>query len=277
MTITDDTPTHRQKVAVCGSVGTGKSSLLYAILGEISKTLGTVGVFGSIAYVIQTSWIQSRTIQDNISNGKPMERSKYEKSIKACALDKDIEAFNHGDLTKIGQRGLNMSGVHKQRIQLARAVYNDVDIYLLDDPSSALYADTTTTLFNKKTIILITHEVEFLSSIDNILVMKDDKVTQSGNYEELLMAGTAFEELVKAHKDAITADIGQILIDKYQLKTTIMNLPHLLDSLVSDEGENWSAGQRQLFCLGRVLLRRNKILVLDEATASIDSATDTIL
>ncbi|XP_071742425.1 ABC transporter C family member 8-like isoform X2 [Rutidosis leptorrhynchoides] len=200
-----------QKVAVCGSVGTGKSSILYALLGELSKTSGSVGIFRSIAYVSQTSWIQSGTIQDNILYGKPMERSKYEKAIKACALDKDIEAFEHGDLTEIGQRGLNMSGGQKQRIQLARAVYNDADIYLLDDPFSAVDAHTAATLFNdcvmscleKKTVILVTHQVEFLSSVDNILVMQDGQVTQSGKYDDLLMAGTAFEQLVNAHKDAI--------------------------------------------------------------------------
>ncbi|GJZ60672.1 multidrug resistance-associated protein 6 [Tanacetum coccineum] len=88
-----------QKVAVCGSVGSGKSSMLYAILGEISRTSGTVDVFGSIGYVSQRSWIQSGTLQDNILYGKPMNRIMYEKAIKACALDKDIEAFKHGDLT----------------------------------------------------------------------------------------------------------------------------------------------------------------------------------
>ncbi|XP_071733498.1 ABC transporter C family member 8-like [Rutidosis leptorrhynchoides] len=200
-----------EKVAVCGSVGAGKSSLLYALLGEMSKTSGTVGVFGSIDYVSQTSWIQSGTIQDNILFGKPMDRSKYEKAIKACALDKDIEVFKHGDLTEIGQRGLNMSGGQKQRIQLARAVYNDADIYLLDDPFSAVDAHTAATLFNdcvmtcleKKTVILVTHQVEFLSSVDNILVMQGGQITQSGNYEDLLMAGTTFEQLVNAHKDSV--------------------------------------------------------------------------
>nr|XP_043635509.1 ABC transporter C family member 8-like isoform X2 [Erigeron canadensis] len=201
-----------QKVAVCGSVGAGKSSMLYALLGEISKTSGTVDIFGSIAYVSQTSWIQSGTVQDNILYGKPMDRTKYEMAIKACALDKDIETFNHGDLTEIGQRGLNMSGGQKQRIQLARALYNDADIYLLDDPFSAVDAHTAATLFNdcvmscleSKTVILVTHQVEFLSSVDNILVMQDGQVTQSGSYKDLLMAGTAFEQLVNAHKDAIT-------------------------------------------------------------------------
>ncbi|KAJ0603422.1 putative ABC-type xenobiotic transporter [Helianthus annuus] len=172
-----------QKIAVCGSIGAGKSSVLYAILGEISKTSGTVDVFGSIAYVSQTSWIQSGTIQDNILYGKPMVRDKYEKAIKACALDKDIMAFEHGDLTEIGQRGINMSGGQKQRIQLARAVYNGADIYLLDDPFSAVDAHTATSLFN---------------------VMQDGQVTQTGNYEDLLMEGTAFEKLVNAHKDSIT-------------------------------------------------------------------------
>ncbi|XP_076902409.1 ABC transporter C family member 8-like [Bidens hawaiensis] len=201
-----------QKVAVCGSVGAGKSSLLYSVLGEISKASGTVGVFGSIAYVSQTSWIQSGTIQDNILYGKPMDRSRYEKAIKACALDKDIETFDHGDLTEIGQRGLNLSGGQKQRVQLARAVYNDADIYLLDDPFSAVDAHTAATLFNDcvmdclegKTVILVTHQVEFLSSVDNILVMQDGQITQSGSYEDILMAGTAFEQLVNAHKEAIT-------------------------------------------------------------------------
>ncbi|XWS18872.1 hypothetical protein CRYUN_Cryun32bG0082200 [Craigia yunnanensis] len=201
-----------QKIAVCGPVGAGKSSILYAMLGEIPKLSGTVHVFGSIAYVSQTSWIQSGTIRDNILYGKPMDADKYEKAIKACALDKDINSFDHGDLTEIGQRGLNMSGGQKQRIQLARAVYNDADIYLLDDPFSAVDAHTAAVLFNdcvmtalkKKTVILVTHQVEFLSEVDKILVMEGGKITQSGSYEELLMAGTAFEQLVNAHRDAIT-------------------------------------------------------------------------
>ncbi|XP_037493238.1 ABC transporter C family member 8 [Jatropha curcas] len=205
-----------QKIAVCGPVGAGKSSLLSAILGEVPKISGNVDVFGSIAYVSQTSWIQSGTIRDNILHGKPMDQAKYEKAIRACALDKDINNFNHGDLTEIGQRGLNMSGGQKQRIQLARAVYSDADIYLLDDPFSAVDAHTAATLFNdcvmtaleNKTVVLVTHQIEFLSSVDRILVMEAGQITQSGNYEELSMAGTAFEQLVNAHKDSVTA-MGQ--------------------------------------------------------------------
>ncbi|MCH99944.1 multidrug resistance ABC transporter family protein [Trifolium medium] len=109
-----------------------------------------------------------------------MDTARYEKAIKACALDKDISDFSHGDLTEIGQRGINMSGGQKQRIQLARSVYYDADIYLLDDPFSAVDAHTAAILFNdcvmtalrKKTVILVTHQVEFLSQVDSILVEK---------------------------------------------------------------------------------------------------------
>ncbi|WJX92056.1 hypothetical protein P8452_73749 [Trifolium repens] len=144
------------------------------------------------------------TVRDNILFGKPTDRTRYEKAIKACALDKDISDFRHGDLTEIGQRGINMSGGQKQRIQLARAVYNDADIYLLDDPFSAVDAHTAAILFSdcvmtalrEKTVILVTHQVEFLSDVDSILVMEGGKVIQSGSYENLLTAGTAFDLLI---------------------------------------------------------------------------------
>ncbi|CAJ1950983.1 unnamed protein product [Sphenostylis stenocarpa] len=190
-----------EKVAVCGPVGAGKSSLLYAVLGEIPKISGSVRFYPKYG-----------TVRDNILFGKPMEKTRYASAIKVCALDKDINDFSHGDLTEIGQRGINMSGGQKQRIQLARAVYNDADIYLLDDPFSAVDAHTAAILFNdcvmtalrEKTVILVTHQVEFLSEVDTILVMEGGKVTQSGNYESLLAAETAFEQLVNAHKEAIT-------------------------------------------------------------------------
>ncbi|CAN6707296.1 unnamed protein product [Malus baccata var. baccata] len=188
-----------QKVAVCGPVGAGKSSLLYAILGEMPKISGTVDVFGTIAYVSQTAWIQSGTVRDNILYGRPMDKNKYD-AIKACSLDKDIDSFNHGDLIEITERGLNMSGGQKQRIQLARAVYSDTDIYLLDDPFSAVDAHTGATLFHecimatlaKKIVILVTHQVESSQKLIKLY------------YESLLTAGTAFEQLVHAHRDTVT-------------------------------------------------------------------------
>ncbi|KAG0500429.1 hypothetical protein HPP92_000501 [Vanilla planifolia] len=200
------------KIAVCGAVGAGKSSLLYALLGEIPKISGSVNVYGSIAYVSQTSWIQSGTLRENILYGKPMNKISYQSAIRCCALDKDIANFDHGDLTEIGQRGLNMSGGQKQRIQLARAVYNDADIYILDDPFSAVDAHTASILFHdcimtalqNKTVILVTHQVEFLPRTDSILVMEGGKIVQAGSYEQLLKSGTSFEQLVNAHQSSFT-------------------------------------------------------------------------
>ncbi|KAJ6415970.1 hypothetical protein OIU84_004712 [Salix udensis] len=159
-----------QKIAVCGPVGAGKSSLLYAILGEIPKLSEIVGVMGSIAYVSQTSWIQSGTVRDNILYGRPMDEAKYEKAIKACALDKDINSFRAVDA----------------------------------HTASTLFNDCVMTALEKKTVILVTHQLEFLAAVDRILVMESGKITQSGSYEELLIAGTAFEQLINAHKDSIT-------------------------------------------------------------------------
>nr|QTX16888.1 ABCC8 [Echinochloa colona] len=165
-----------------------------------------------VAYVSQNSWIQSGTVRANILFGKPFNKELYEKAIKSCALDKDIENFDHGDLTEIGQRGLNMSGGQKQRIQLARAVYNDADVYLLDDPFSAVDAHTAAVLFYdcvmtalaQKTVVLVTHQVEFLTETSRILVMEGGQVSQQGKYSELLESGTAFEKLVSAHQSSIT-------------------------------------------------------------------------
>jgi ATP-binding cassette subfamily C (CFTR/MRP) protein 1 len=135
------------KVAICGMVGSGKSSLLSCILGEMPKLDGTVRVSGRKAYVPQTAWILSGNIRENILFGNTHDKEKYEKIIQACALTKDLELFANGDLTEIGERGINMSGGQKQRIQIARSVYEDADIYLFDDPFSAVDAHTGSQLF----------------------------------------------------------------------------------------------------------------------------------
>nr|XP_009385266.2 PREDICTED: putative ABC transporter C family member 15 [Musa acuminata subsp. malaccensis] len=199
------------KVAICGTVGSGKSSLLSCILGEIPKLGGSVKVSGSKAYVSQSPWILSGNVRENIVFGIPFDNEKYENIIEVCALKKDFELFANGDLTQIGERGINMSGGQKQRIQLARAVYQDADIYLLDDPFSALDAHTGTQLFKDclmgvlrdKTVLYVTHQVEFLPVADLILVMKDGKVAQAGLFNELLRQNIGFEVLVGAHSDAL--------------------------------------------------------------------------
>ncbi|KAI3460999.1 hypothetical protein Pfo_017662 [Paulownia fortunei] len=201
------------RVAVCGVVGSGKSSFLSCVLGEIPKISGEVRICGSAAYVSQSAWIQSGNIEENILFGSPMDKAKYKSVIHACSLKKDLELFSHGDQTIIGDRGINLSGGQKQRVQLARALYHDADIYLLDDPFSAVDAHTGSELFKEyiltalasKTVVFVTHQVEFLPAADLILVLKEGRIIQAGKYDELLQAGTDFNTLVSAHHEAIEA------------------------------------------------------------------------
>ncbi|KAL6841171.1 hypothetical protein ACP4OV_029140 [Aristida adscensionis] len=197
--------------AVVGMVGSGKSSLLSCIMGEMEKVSGTVRVCGSTAYVAQTAWIQNGTIQENILFGQPMHDGRYKEVIRSCCLEKDLEMMEFGDQTEIGERGINLSGGQKQRIQLARAVYQNCDIYLLDDVFSAVDAHTGSNIFKEclrstlkgKTIILVTHQVDFLHNVDNIFVMRDGMIAQSGKYDELLEAGSDFAALVSAHDSSM--------------------------------------------------------------------------
>ncbi|XP_022716766.1 ABC transporter C family member 3-like [Durio zibethinus] len=200
------------RVAVCGTVGSGKSSLLSCILGEVPKISGTLKLCGTKAYVAQLPWIQSGTIEENILFGKEMDRARYDEVLEACTLEKDLKILSFGDQTVIGERGINLSGGQKQRIQIARALYQDADIYLFDDPFSAVDAYTGSHLFKEvllgilssKTVIYVTHQVEFLPAADLILVMKDGRIAQAGKYDEILNSGTEFMELVAAHKIALS-------------------------------------------------------------------------
>ncbi|KAI4348060.1 hypothetical protein L6164_008821 [Bauhinia variegata] len=198
-----------QKVAICGEVGSGKSTLLAAILGEVPHTQGTIEVYGKFAYVSQTAWIQTGTIRDNILFGSAMDAKRYQEIIERSSLMKDLELFPNGDLTEIGERGVNLSGGQKQRIQLARAIYQNADIYLLDDPFSAVDAHTATNLFNQyvmeglrsKTVLLVTHQVDFLPAFDSVLLMSDGEILQAAHYHHLLSSSQEFQNLVSAHKE----------------------------------------------------------------------------
>ncbi|KAK0586920.1 hypothetical protein LWI29_014449 [Acer saccharum] len=197
-----------EKVAICGEVGSGKSTLLAAILGEVPNINGTVSVFGKIAYVSQTAWIQTGTIQENILFGSTMDATRYQKALTKSCLVKDLEMLPYGDLTEIGERGVNLSGGQKQRVQLARALYQDADVYLLDDPFSAVDAHTATALFNEyvmgalsgKTVLLVTHQVDFLPAFDMILLMAGGKILDAATYDKLLDSTPEFQDLVDANK-----------------------------------------------------------------------------
>ncbi|KAK2366481.1 ABC transporter C family member [Trifolium repens] len=208
-----------QKVAICGEVGSGKSTLLATILGEVPKTKGNIDVYGRFAYVSQTAWIQTGTIRDNILFGSELDDQRYQETLQRSSLVKDFELLPYGDLTEIGERGVNLSGGQKQRIQLARALYQNADIYLLDDPFSAVDAHTAKNLFNEyimeglkgKTVLLVTHQVDFLPAFDSVLLMSDGVILQAGPYNELLTSSKEFNDLVNAHKE--TAGSKQKLVD----------------------------------------------------------------
>ncbi|CAK7345831.1 unnamed protein product [Dovyalis caffra] len=202
------------KVSICGSVGSGKSSLLLSILREIPRISGRgIEVFGSTAYVPQTPWIQSGTTRDNILFGNNMNEAFYKNVIEACALQEDLERLAHKDFTVVGERGITLSGGQKQRIQLARAIYSKADVYLLDDPFSAVDAHTKAHLFkhclmgllSDKTVIYVTHQLEFLAASDLVLVMKDGRIVQSGAYKDLVVKPQGeLNRLMVAHCESLS-------------------------------------------------------------------------
>uniref|UniRef100_A0AAR2L873 ABC-type glutathione-S-conjugate transporter n=1 Tax=Pygocentrus nattereri TaxID=42514 RepID=A0AAR2L873_PYGNA len=193
-------------VAVVGHVGSGKSSLLSAMLGETERRSGSVSIKGSVAYVPQQAWIQNATLQDNILFGREKRKSWYQRVLEACALLPDLEILPAGDATEIGEKGLNLSGGQKQRVSLARAVYRKADVYLLDDPLSAVDAHVGQHIFDKvigpkgvlrdKTRVLVTHGMSFLPQADLILVLVDGEITESGSYQELLNRNGAFADFI---------------------------------------------------------------------------------
>ena len=192
--------------AVVGAVGSGKSSLLAAFLGDMKRTRGLVNVLGKIAYVPQQAWIQNSTLRGNITFGKRYNKDLYNRVVESCALAPDLEMLPGGDQTEIGEKGINLSGGQKQRISMARSVYNNGSLYLLDDPLSAVDAHVGKHIFERvigprgllrnKTRVLVTHGVSFLPEVDNILVMKDGTITESGSYEELLAQKGAFADFL---------------------------------------------------------------------------------
>ncbi|KAK9663650.1 hypothetical protein RND81_O265100 [Saponaria officinalis] len=225
-----------EKIAICGEVGSGKSTILAAILGEVPYIEGTVEVYGSIAYVSQTAWIQTGTIRENILFGSTMDEQRYQETLRRCSLVKDLELLPNRDMTQIGERGVNLSGGQKQRIQLARALYQDADIYLLDDPFSAVDAHTASSLFNdyvmealyNKTVLLVTHQVDFLPAFHCCLLMSDGEILRAGPYDELLASSPDFLDLVNAHKETAGTenmsevnDTGILNISAKEIKTKV--------------------------------------------------------
>ncbi|KAM9598634.1 multidrug resistance-associated protein 1 isoform 3-T3 [Morphnus guianensis] len=201
-------------LAVVGQVGAGKSSLLSALLGELEKTDGCMIMKDTAAYVPQQAWIQNASVEDNILFGKEMNETWFNRVIDACALQPDLESFPAGQKSEIGEKGINISGGQKQRVSLARAVYQKASIYLLDDPLSAVDAHVGQHIFehvlgpngllkDKQTRVLVTHTINILPQVDNIVFLVDGTISEIGSYQELLQRNGAFAEFLHSH---ITAE-----------------------------------------------------------------------
>ena len=189
-------------------MGAGKSSLLKSLLGELTVLEGSYKVHGSIAYVPQEAFLVNDTLRNNILFGKPYDKNKYEKVIKISQLRPDLEMLADGDMTEIGERGLNLSGGQKQRISIARAIYSDSDIYLVDDCLSALdnhvggaiLEQVFFGLLKGKTIVMSTHRHHFLDRVDQIYVLEKGEVVRGGEYEEIRETAE-FTKLVEMEKE----------------------------------------------------------------------------
>ncbi|KAF7244689.1 Multidrug resistance-associated protein 9 [Varanus komodoensis] len=230
-------------LGICGHVGSGKSSVIAAILGQMCLYKGTVAVDGTLAYVSQQPWIFHGTIRENILFGDPYEEQRYHHAIQVCSLKTDIKRLPYGDLTEVavlardatgcllprslsttrargsrgekedqepeqrgvGERGINLSGGQKQRISLARAVYANRDIYLLDDPLSAVDAHVGKRIFEdcikealrEKTRLLVTHQLQYLEFCDEIILLEDGEICESGTHTELVEADGRYAHLIQ--------------------------------------------------------------------------------
>lgn len=193
-------------VAVIGPVGSGKSSLMHAILGELPLEGGNIRINGEISYASQEPWLFSATVRQNILFGLLMDKDRYKKVVKTCALERDFQIFPNGDKTIVGERGVSLSGGQKARISLARAVYRRASVYLLDDPLSAVDAHVGRHLFDYcmrdylkgKVVILVTHQLQYLRNADQIVILKHGKVEAVGSYDSLRETGLDFAQLLAA-------------------------------------------------------------------------------
>lgn len=166
---------------VVGPVGCGKSSLLQLLLSELPVSSGKSEVFGKVSYASQEAWLFVSSVKSNILFGQPLDRQRYREVVKVCALERDFKQLLHGDRTLVGERGVSLSGGQRARINLARAVYRDADIYLFDDPLSAVDTHVAKHLFERcikdylsgKTRVLVTHQVQFLKQADVIVVLNN--------------------------------------------------------------------------------------------------------
>ncbi|XP_055476933.1 ATP-binding cassette sub-family C member 12 [Psammomys obesus] len=191
-------------LGICGNVGSGKSSLISALLGQMQLQKGVVAVNGPLAYVSQQAWIFHGNVRENILFGEKYNHQRYQHTVQVCGLQKDLNSLPYGDLTEIGERGVNLSGGQRQRISLARAVYANRQLYLLDDPLSAVDAHVGKYVFEEcikktlkgKTVVLVTHQLQFLESCDEVILLEDGEICEKGTHKELMEERGRYAKLI---------------------------------------------------------------------------------
>uniref|UniRef100_A0A8C2BVW1 ATP-binding cassette, sub-family C (CFTR/MRP), member 12 n=1 Tax=Cyprinus carpio TaxID=7962 RepID=A0A8C2BVW1_CYPCA len=191
-------------LGVCGNVGSGKTSLISSILEQMHLLSGSVSANGTLAYVSQQAWIFHGTVKDNILMGEPFDQTRYARVIHACSLKPDLAILPYGDQTEIGERGINLSGGQKQRVSLARAVYSNRDIFLLDDPLSAVDAHVGKHIFEEcikkelkgKSVILVTHQLQYLEFCDQVLLLDNGEIKEAGTHSELMKSKARYAHLI---------------------------------------------------------------------------------
>lgn len=179
--------------AIVGRVASGKSTICSAVLNETVLGSGKITLKGKVAYAAQSPWILNASLRDNILFGMPMDQEKYQRVLEACQLAIDLELLENGDMTEIGERGINLSGGQKQRVSVARAAYSDADTIILDDPLSALDPEVGRKLFEEcvvklmkgKTRLMVTNQLQFLHFCDNVIALGKGQVLEQGTFEEL--------------------------------------------------------------------------------------------
>ncbi|KAL4105868.1 hypothetical protein PRIC1_003924 [Phytophthora ramorum] len=196
--------------AIVGHVGSGKSTLLAGILGDARCSSGSVAIRGSVAYVSQQPFIQNATVRDNITFGLPFDAEKYEEALRVSSLKKDLRILTAGDRTEIGEKGINLSGGQRTRVAIARAVYQDTDIYLLDDILSAVDSHVGADIFNEcikktlknKLVVLVTHSLSFVNQCDQIAVIADGRIAEHGSYNNLIAKKNLLAQMVSNYVES---------------------------------------------------------------------------
>ncbi|KAF9433312.1 hypothetical protein BGZ76_009620 [Entomortierella beljakovae] len=207
-------------VAIIGDVGSGKSSFIAALLGQIRQSNNgpQLKIYGKSSYVPQEAWLINVNLRENIIFGKELEQERYNTTIKVCALERDLTLLSHGDMTEIGERGSNLSGGQKQRVSLARAVYYKSDIVLMDDPLSAVDQNVGRQIFDQcirgflsdRTVVFVTHQLQYLHRCDKIVMLQHGKIAYQGTYNELMSNEPSFSALINTHVSQEKIDDDEI-------------------------------------------------------------------